>query len=525
MPKRSEPRKSIALVTPRNKKSNPILLTLDDKSSIVENFFTRRPEPTDYAKNLLGGAALQELDAYAPVDEKQLKAIFPGAVATKMNDPLSSTDKIRIHENIRRDGATKLALSILSYFMLGKNTTISLGLPRRYANKKRETEALSMIQNNEAYLNMLEEIMNRDDSVDLIQRQISLIASAHAFGHAVALKRYDSQGMPNGLISLASSRLGRIWVNKKDWKPLGIEYKDYTRGKQILLMKDIIHFAVDDWHITPNSLNYGMATAENVIAIGERNRVANETAIPEIMKRMWAPIMIIKNTGVRGEAKMRAIRDAFKSGKTVFINDDIEVEVIPLQHDLEKQILATKDGEKAILRAFTVPAGIAFEDDPNHATMENSLQQWYDGTLQFKRAQFDQVMWKQWYKPQVEKMLLNSQDIPLMEGQEIPFRIVTEFENIRSISFLDVSSAILGWHAAGLVNDDIARTEGGLSKYNDDMNTEKLNKQTLTNNMVTQEMDMMADRAIAQKETEEPGIGISPAGVKDVTERNITTST
>jgi hypothetical protein len=482
VPKRSEPKKTIALIQSNNKKHNPILMTLDEKESTIENFFTRRPESTEWATKYLGGASLEELDQYAPVDEKQLRAIFPGAVATKMVDPLSTTDKIRIHENVRRDGGTKLALSLLSYFMLGKNTTISLGLPRRYANKDRENKALQMIQNNDTYLDMLEEIMNRDDDLDMIQRQIALIASAHAFGRAVMVRQYDGEGFPKRYIPLSSARLGRWWVNRKDWQPLGVEYKDYTKSKRILLIKDIVHYEVDDWHITPNSLYYGMSTAENVIAIGERNRVANETSMPEIIKSLWAPIMLVKTTGPRSAQKMREIISNFKRGKTIFYNDDIEITVIPLTHDLEKLNLVTKDGEKAILRAFTVPIGTAFEDDPNRATLEKSLEQWYNGPLKFKRSQFDQVMWKQHYKPQVEKMM------PV--GEEIPFRIETQFENIRIDSFLDTSSALLGWVNAGLINGDIARTEANLGKYNDDMNAEALKKVTLGNNMVTQEMEM-----------------------------------
>ena len=498
MPKRAEPKKTLALITSNNKKHNPILMTLDEKESTIENFFTRRPESTEWAQKYLGGAAIEELDQYAPVDEKQLRAIFPGAIATKMIDPLSSTDKIRIHENVRRDGGTKLALSMLSYFMLGKNTTISLGLPRRYANKAREQAALQMIQNNDRYLDMLEEIMNRDDDLDMIQRQIALIASAHAFGRAVMVRQYDSEGFPIRYIPLSSARLGRWWVNRKDWRPLGVEYKDYTKSKRILLIKDIVHYEVDDWHITPNSLYYGMSTAENVIAIGERNRVANETSMPEIIKSLWAPIMLVKATGPRSATKMREMIANFKRGKTIFYNDDIEIQVIPLTHDLEKLNQVTKDGEKAILRAFTVPIGTAFEDDPNRATLEKSLQQWYDGPLKFKRSQFDQVMWKQHYKPQVEKLL------PV--GEQIPFRIVTEYENIRTDSFLDMSSALLGWVNAGLLNGDIARTEANLGKYNDDMNAEKLAKVALGNDMLSQEQSMMNQ--------EGQGItGVKPVGV------------
>ncbi len=492
MPKRAEPSKSVALITSNKKKHNPILISLDEKASVIENFFTRRPEATEWATKYLGGASVNELDQYAPIDEKQLRTLFPGASAVKMVDPLSRTDKIRIHENVRRDGATKTALAILSYFMLGKSTTISLGLSRRYANKEREMAALKMIQTNDDYLDMLEEIMNRDDDLDMIQRQIALIASGHAFGRSVLLRQYDSDGFPIRYIPLSSPRLGRIWIDRRTGNFLGVEYLEYTKTKRILLAKDIIHYEVDDWHITPNGLYHGMATAENILAIGERNRVANETSMPELIKSYWAPILLVRSTGPRNAATMRNIMNNFKRGKTLFYNDDIEIEVLPLTHDLGLLNQVTKDGEKAILRAFTVPIGLVFEDDPNRATLEKSLQAWYDGPLKFKRSHFDQIMWKQHYKWQVEKMIQNSDRVVQVEGEPLPFRIETQFENIRTDSFLDMSSALLGWVSQGLLTGDIARTEANLGKYNDDMNAEAMKKQVLGNNMVTQEMGMQA---------------------------------
>lgn len=224
---------------------------------------------------------------------------------------------------------------------------------------------------------------------------------------------------------------------------------------------------------------------------------------------MWAPIMLVKSMA-RSQQTMRQLRDDFQTGKTLFFNDDIEVTVIPLQHDLEKLMTTTKENEKAIFRGFTVPVGASFEDDPNRATLEKSLQAWYDGPLRFKRALFDQVMWKQWYKPQVEKML------PV--GSEIPFRIVTEYENIRTDSFLDTSSSLLGWFNSGLINGDIARTEGNLGKWNDDMNAEALRKQTLGNDMVMQEMALQQPQQEAAPNTNAPGA----QGIRDVTQRSLT---
>ena len=71
-----------------------------------------------------------------------------------------------------------------------------------------------------------------------------------------------------------------------------MEYNDYTTDKRILLAKDVLHYEENDFSITPNSRYYGMSLAEPSIAIGERNRAANEIAIPEIMKRYFTPLML-----------------------------------------------------------------------------------------------------------------------------------------------------------------------------------------------------------------------------------------
>ena len=259
-------------------------------------------------------------------------------------------------------------------------------------------------------------------------------------------------------------------------------------------------------NITPRSRYYGMSMLEPLMSIGERNRVANEIAEPEIMRKMWAPIMLVKvNTG--SQAKLNAIRDLFSMpGKTVIYNDAIEVEVIPLSHDLEKLQNAVTEGAKDIFRGLTVPQGVGWSFDPNHATFEGSLLQWYNGPIAFKRSQFDTVMWEQHYKPQLEQ-IFNQRNIPdvidvaylvqqaekpdILGKQPLPFRITTEFKNIKTTGFLESAQAILGYKAAGIINDEIALKEGGLAEYIDDMAEDKIKKVALGNDMLTQEQNMM----------------------------------
>jgi hypothetical protein len=464
---------------------------------LVEDFFTKAPEKTAWTTSILNqlrGASdnygLDYLNKIDPVSEAQLKRIFPNATPTQMTDPLTTTTKTRLHDNVRRDASTQRGLFFLLYFILGKEISLAFDVNRKFATQERKDKELEAIQSNEQYLDILEEIMNRDDDVDITSRLAELVFSAEAFGRSAQIKKYDRKGQPCDLIPLASTRLGRVWVDKATWKFLGVEYLDYSREQRILLAKDIIHLEVNDFNLSPNSRYFGMPSIESTMAIAERNRSANEIAVPEIMKRMFAPIMLVK-TMTKSETKLAEIRDKWKAGKTLFINDEIEAEAIPIQHDLDKIMNAVLEGSKDIYRGLTVPLNVAFSEEINRSTAETNMIQWYESVLEYKRQHLNNVMWHQWYKPQLEK-IFESKDMDRAasngsvleyletkskrqeeEGdayeQLIPFRIKIEFANVRTTGFLDSAAALCQFQDRRLLSDDMVRTEAGLGGYNNDM--------------------------------------------------------
>jgi hypothetical protein len=535
--------KSAVVVKTKKTRHEPLIAFLSGPANMVEELFSKAPEKTAFGEsmvNSLTGAAYNEIEKLEPITEKQLKAIFPRATATRMVDPLKTVDKTRIHDNVRRDGSTFMALFTLANFTLGAETSITLGLNRKYANQQREDEQLELIQNNPEWLDVLEDLMNRDEDVDLHTRQTELLFAAGAFGRSVQVKQYGEGNLPCRLIPLASPRLGRVWVDKYSWDFLGVEYLDYTTDKRILLAKDVIHYEENDFSITPNSRFYGMSLAESSIAIGERNRAANEIAIPEIMKRYFTPLMKVM-THTKSQTRLNQIRDAFKAGKTVFINDDIEIEVIPIQHDLEKVRDTVTEGAKQIYRNFSVPLAVGFQDEQNRATLEGSMLQWYEGPIAFRRSILDSVMWRQWYKPQLEIIFENrlaskigqgmgseeslfsymeeavKENSPAINKQKkeaLPFRIVTEFVNIKTVGFLDKLAAVAQFYDRKLLSADLAREEAGLGKYNDQMQEEEMKTQTLANDMFSQQSAL---RPFAQEQ------GPQPPGKQPVTTSNLET--
>ncbi len=519
------------ILAKNRKRGNPLVAEQDINADLVTDLLSRAPSKTRWTEEMLSltGGSEYELEKLEPLSETELKRIFPHATATVMRDPLKSDDKQRIHDNIRRDPSTAISLFTYCYFMLSPETSITMGLSRVYATEERKKEQMDIILNNPEYLDILEDIMNRDQDVHLRSRQLQLIFQGAAFGRAVAIKKYDKQNLPCQLIPLSPTRLGRVWVDK-DWTFLGVEYNDYARDHRILLAKDIIHYENNDMMITPRSRYYGMSMLEPMMSIGERNRVINDIAIPELTRKYWAPLYLVKvNTG--SQTKLNEVRNAIsKPGKHFVHNDDITVQQVDVIPHLDMLTTCLENGNKDNFRGMTVPQGIGWPEDPNHATMENSLLAWYNGVLAFKRSQFDEVMWNQWYKPQLE-LIWNERQMSTLRVADIatqvntlvqraeaakydalgrpqlPFRITTEFKNIKTTGFLELSSALLGWQAAGIINNEIALKEGGLGQYIDDMAEEDQKMVSLGNNLLQQDQQMMQ-----QQQTQ--GIqGVSPINV------------
>lgn len=485
-----------------NNEKSILLASPDELTTAIENHFTKSPQKTQWTENMLNmlkGAsseyALDYLDKIDPVSEAQLKSVYPNASPTQMEDPLSTVTKTRLHDNVRRDPSTQRALFFIVSFMLGKDITLTFDANRKFATEERREREVKAIQNNGEYLDILEDLMNRDDEVDIKTRLAELVFSAEAFGRAVQIKKYNRKGFPCKLIPLASTRLGHIWVDKKTWDFLGVEYLDYTRNKRILLAKDIIHYEVNDFHITPNSRYFGMPSIESTMAIAERNRSANERAVPEIMSKMWAGTNIYKILGAHSDQKISEIMTKVKPGKDLYINEQVDVTSVELKHDLDKIMNAILEGSRDIYRGTTVPQTVAFQDETNRATSEGQMIQWYESTLEFKRNQLNSVLWNQYYKPQLESIFedrdmtmaaTNGSVLQYLEtraqtmidqkettgeefNQPIPFKVKLEFADVRTTGFLDTSSALLQFGDRGFLEPYMVREEAGLGRWNNDM--------------------------------------------------------
>jgi len=470
----------------RQQDSNPDRL---DMWQIAVNL---APSCTDYFNEVRANSAYEQIAGAIGedlFDEKRFLAIHPEAIAIT---PQYKRDFLaRIHDNVWRDGATNRSLLFLLTFMLGKKTSLTMRVPRAFASPQKEQEELDRLMKDQANLDMLDELAEIDRTCFLRQRLKDLVFQGHAVGRSVCVKKYNSEYIPEFLIPLSSLSLGNWYVDKRNYQPLAVEYKEFDPKNSIILVKDIIHYEVNNYHFTPNKFWMGRSSIEHLVTVTEGNRITNEIAVPEISKRSFAPIQIIQ-TNMKSDAKISQLQEGLDPLKTIVINGEmLEVKTIDLQVKIMDLIEKTKETDKKIYRDLTIPLVVAFQDEQNRSTAQYALNQWTVSVLEDKRTDLQEVLDRDWYRPNIQAILrkqnydkfLNQarQDLvrtPLnttaLDQQrryiltapvQIPFDVVVVYENHNFDTFIEKTASVTTLKREGFINVPIGLEMLGLQKY------------------------------------------------------------
>lgn len=409
-------------------------------------------------------------------------------------DPLTQPEKEIIHDNYRREGATRRALDFMIEFMLGERTGVQATPSQRYANEAREKEALTDLADDPNIQMLLDELVQIDENVNLNDRMQEMVTSGDLFGHSVLVKQYDENHIPVRLIPLASIKLDKIYINLETWEFLGISYKDYQGDKRILKAEDIIHYEHQDFHITPNTRYYGLSKAETTMHVAASLRVTQEITIPEIRRQNWAPFHYLQFPDVHTQEKIDELSAQIQPGKTMVMGATaMQVTKVDFEQDLEKVHKSIEESYKLIFRSFGVPLIVAFQDEQNRATAQASLNQMTVSVLEKERTRLRNVMEPQWYIPNLRALIRMHQmqqglSEPLAEYQDqgvvnalersnkilqinlnplsdIPFKPRMTFKNKTIDTFLEKSAAALGWLQANALTTAMALEVAGLEEY------------------------------------------------------------
>ena len=502
------------------------------------------PSQTAYSKSIKKrqkGAAYSSSSYYNQIpsqpgllSEQELKKMHPECY-DGFKDPLAEEDKRILHENYRRDGATRRALEFLAEFVLGERTELAMRPVTSFATQAREDAEVKQLMSDPENLDLLDQLATIDENVSLNDNLNALFTSGRHFGRAVLVKQYDENGIPIRLIPLASVKLGKVYVDSETWELIGIEYKDYPDEHRIIKVEDMIHYEANDYHITPNSRYFGLGDSEPVMHIAASLRVTNEIAIPEMRTQGWAPLDILQFPELGSQESLEAIKDQIKPGKRMILGKGSVVHTkVDLQGDLEKTLKSVEESTKDILRAYGVPLVVAFQDEQNRATAGYALNQMKVSVLEKHRTKLRNVLEPQWYIPNLKALIRKRAGLPQEEEEQkgiipaleqsarileldpetiqLPFKPKMIFKDKSFDSFLEKSAALLGWLNAGGLTIPMALQAADLDEFVEPMKAElaaKIQREALIPGMPSTPGAEPTTVMPTQSETEIPNFPIN----------------
>ena len=114
------------------------------------------------------------------LSERELKDAHPSCY-DGFKDPLAEEDKRILHENYRRDGATRRALEFLAEFTLGERTELAMRPVTSFATQAREDAEVKQLMSDPDNLDLLDQLATIDEDVGLNDNLNALFTSWSAF--------------------------------------------------------------------------------------------------------------------------------------------------------------------------------------------------------------------------------------------------------------------------------------------------------------------------------------------------------
>lgn len=428
--------------------------------------------------------------------------------------PYKQIDMWRMHDVYKSSGAVSRGINTITQFILGEYTKLVLDTNTYYKNEDDQDAAVQELNNNEEYQKILEDLNKINKKVDLNKHLIDAIINKKVYGKSAILVERNKAGIPFALKTLSSQLIGKVFAWDKDYSLAGIEYADFPESERIVKADRLMYFVNKDSHVSPRTLWNGISDLEPVLDIAETSIINQQTNIKEINRKLWAALMVIKVFS-KSKAVMEKFKKSFQAGKTIVVNQDFDVQVHQIAHDLAELLKEIDINDKKIARDLEIPELLmGFEDTQNRATANALLLAWTSSKLKFERVLVRDVVEKHYidrnvkalvilnggikslgnlaqyteayditsptFKPvAIDSPLANparpgrvSQDASITFAIEdivvsmFPFIVKLTFGDITLDSFLDKAAAVIGLKNASVIDDfEMALELLGLSKY------------------------------------------------------------
>jgi hypothetical protein len=383
------------------------------------------------------GPALDRLSGYLSSQAKLKGAAVSDVDKSSFyvnKDPYNSTNKIQFEEAFRADGIVRRALLRKADFVFAKGIkTVLDTMDDDFDNYEEKQNALNKILGKTA-ADTLEEGISKEvgknsyrqakSQIDKINRKINFrhyargaYLNCKVYGRSGLSKEYydSEEGYPTSLYILNPKLMSDVYCDKKTHKIAYVEYNssqaDSYNNKTYYEPKDLIYFTNIDYHISPNTLGYGLSEIEAVKDISETNRSVDERAFKEIAFALWAGIVIFSIPDLHNQEEVTNLLDAWQPGSPMAISSEITATPLEIAHELKDLIELRTQQDKRILRNLGVPSfALGFETDANRATAQFVLHAWKESFVDQERMWLKDVIQEQWIVPLWAKALNMEED-------------------------------------------------------------------------------------------------------------------
>lgn len=355
-------------------------------------------------------------------DNKDLLAILGPDYSDQFKSPYNTVDLIRFHEVIRDDGIAAAAIEFLVQFILGDHFKTIIDINAEFDTEEEENAARDFFANSPQIKGYKKQLDRVNREVKLQTKMMALLIQMLVFGRACGLKEVsDIDNLPIAIKVLPSMTLGQVYVHRKTWDVLGVEYLDYEFPKSILKAEDIIYFPNRDYNISPGTFHYGYSLLERIVDLSELNRITNQRNLKEINFRLWAAFLLIKIPGSFNKTAMKKLVDeiANGAGNSIVTNMATDVQVHQLGHDMEKLLDQRDKNYREEIRQLQVPIILFDPDILNRATSQELMEAWTISVLKVYRSWFKDIVQDQWINPILETLIENERSQSREEEQTV----------------------------------------------------------------------------------------------------------
>lgn len=383
-----------------------------------------------------------------------------GTEVISLKDPYNLVHKRMFEAAYRGDGTVSSCVDAKVRFTLGQRTKTIVDITEEFAPAEIEDKqaAIKSALSDQEANKLLTTVDNIHRKVHFHENLFAAMTQAMVGGRAALLKEKDAQELPARLKLLNWMKLGRVFVDKKTWEFLGVEYQDRTQQEGPLTADEIIYLPRRNYHITPDSLYYGSSDLESVVHLSETNRLIDQVDTKEIARAMWAPFTTIYVPPDTDEQTIEEIKQDFYPGTVNFTTSDIKVESHQQKVDIVGIVALRESNERRIVRNLRIPSFAAgFEEITNRATAEEVMLGWTNSELATERTWLQDTIEPQWLDPIVDIIFGDAFLTDKVGGvttERREFKLKLEFENVELETLKDKSEALLPMYDRHLITPE-----------------------------------------------------------------------